>query len=56
MAFYAELLRRRWYCVCEENWIQFYRKFTYDTWYASLTASQKEQVRLAEEKSARRDE
>lgn len=56
MAFYAELLRRRWYCVCEENWIQFYRKFTYDTWYASLTASQKEQVRLAEEKKRKKDE
>ena len=56
MAFYAELIRRCWYCVCGENWIRFYRKFVYDTWYASLTESQKEQVRLAEEKKRKRDE
>lgn len=55
MAFYAELLRRRWYCVCEENWIQFYRKFVYDTWYASLTTEQKEQVRIAKEKKRKED-
>ena len=44
-----------WYCICGENWIQFYHKFVYDTWYASLTEEQKEQIHAIEEKKRKRD-
>lgn len=56
MAFFAELCRKQWYCVCGENWIRYYRKFRYDIWYESLTEEQKEQVQIAEIKKRKEDE
>lgn len=41
MAFYAELKRRQWYCICEENQITIYSNYLYDQWYNSLTDEQK---------------
>ena len=48
MAWYAELVRKRWYCICGIDMIHEYKKKLYDDWYNSLTEEEKE--RLAEEK------
>ncbi len=53
MAFYAELKRRRWYCICEENQITIYSNYLYDQWYNSLTDEQKN---LLEEARKRKQE
>lgn len=53
MAFYAELKRRRWYCVCTFNWINEYKKYLYDTWYSSLTEEQK--IALEEQRKRREE-
>ena len=57
MAWYAELKRRHWYCINQWNAITWYRKYLYDTWYASLTEEQKanieEQKRRADAKRKR---
>lgn len=37
MAFYAELKRRKWFCVKGVNQIREYRKYLYDVWWNSLT-------------------
>ena len=41
MAWYAELKRRNWYCICQVNMIAWYSEYLYDEWYASLTDEQK---------------
>jgi hypothetical protein len=46
MAWYAELKRRRWYCIKSVDMIHFYKKYLYDEWYNSLTEEQK--LRLEE--------
>lgn len=53
MAFYAELKRRKWYCVNQFNAIRWYRKYLYDEWYNSLTEEQKQ---ILEENKRRREE
>lgn len=42
MAWYAELKRRKWYCINGIDMIYIYRKKLYDDWYNSLTEEQKE--------------
>lgn len=54
MAFYAELKRRKWYCVCTFNWINEYKKELYNKWYSSLTEEQK--IALEEQKKRREEE
>lgn len=54
MAYYAELKRRCWYCVCGFNMINEYKKFLYNKWYNSLTEEQK--IRLEENKKRREEE
>lgn len=41
MAWYAELKRRKWYCINGIDMIYIYRKKLYDDWYNSLTEEQK---------------
>lgn len=56
MAYYAELKRRHWYCINQENMIKFYKKFLHEQWYSSLTDEQRN--RLAEarkQRDAKRD-
>ena len=48
MAWFAELKRRHWYCINQWDAISWYRKYLYDTWYASLTDEQK--AKLEEQK------
>lgn len=54
MAFYAEMKRRRWYCVIGINMITWYRRKLYDDWYNSLTEEQKQ--KLEEVKRKRREQ
>ena len=36
MAWYAELKRRKWYCINGIDMIQLYKQKLYDDWYNSL--------------------
>lgn len=44
MAWFAELKRRKWYCINGIDMIQIYRKKLYDDWYNSLTDDQKQRL------------
>ena len=44
MAWYAELKRRKWYCINGVDMIQVYSKKIYDDWYNSLTDKQKQRL------------
>lgn len=44
MAWYAELKRRKWYCINGVDMIRLYRKKLYDDWYNSLTDDQKQRL------------
>ena len=46
MAYYAELKRRKWYCINgTRSMIHVYRKMLYDQWYESLTDEQKQRLK-----------
>ena len=45
MAWYAELVRKRWYCICGIDMIHEYKKKLYDDWYNSLTKEEKERLK-----------
>lgn len=45
MAWYAELVRKRWYCICGIDMIHEYKKKLYDDWYNSLTEEEKERLK-----------
>lgn len=55
MAFYAELRRRNWYCICGVNQIRQYRKHLYDTWWNSLTEEEQEKVKQIRRKKEEAD-
>lgn len=58
MAWYAELKRRKWYCINGVDMIQLYRKKRYDDWYNSLTDEQKqrlEEYRKEQEEKRKRE-
>ena len=44
MAWYAELKRRRWYCIIGIDMIRLYKKKLYDDWYNSLTDEEKQRL------------
>lgn len=44
MAWYAELKRRKWYCINGIDMIHAYKKKLYDDWYNSLTDKQKQRL------------
>lgn len=44
MAWYAELVRKRWYYICGIDMIHEYKKKLYDNWYNSLTEEEKERL------------
>lgn len=52
MAWYAELKRRKWYCINGINMIHIYRKKLYDDWYNSLTDEQKQRLEEYEKEEA----
>lgn len=45
MAWYAELKRKCWYCICGVDMIREYKQKLYDDWYNSLTDEQKERLK-----------
>lgn len=53
MAWFAELKRRRWYCICGFSAISWYSKKLYDEWFGSLTEEEK---RILEENKRAREE
>lgn len=53
MAWYAELKRRKWYCINQFDAIRWYRQYLYDEWYNSLTEEQKQHL---EENGSKREE
>ena len=53
MAWYAELLRRNWYCINGNDMIWWYKKYLYESWYQSLSDEEKE--RLAEYEKRKRE-
>jgi len=44
MAWYAELKRRRWYCINGGNAIRWYKRKLYDEWWTSLSEEEKAAV------------
>ena len=44
MAWYAELKRRKWYCINGIDMILLYKQKLYDDWYNSLTDEQKQRL------------
>lgn len=45
MAWYAELKRRCWYCICGVDMIREYKQKLCDDWYNSLTDEQNEKLK-----------
>ena len=41
MAWYAELKRRKWYCINGQNMVSWYSGYLYDLWWSSLSEEQK---------------
>ncbi len=56
MAWYAELKRRKWYCINQVDMIHWYKKYLYDTWYNSLTEEQKLQLEEQRRRQKEKDE
>jgi hypothetical protein len=50
MAFYAELIRRRWFCVSKRDAIYIYSKILYDEWYATLSEGDKRKLEKQKQK------
>ena len=44
MAWYAELKRRKWYCINGVDMIWLYKQKLYDDWYNLLTDEQKQRL------------
>lgn len=55
MAWYAELKRRKWYCINGVDMIQIYGKKLYDDWYNSLTDEQKQRLEEYRKEKAEKD-
>ena len=56
MAWFAELKRRNWYCICGDNMITMYREFLFQEWYSSLTEEEKAEYERLQEEKKRQDE
>lgn len=52
MAWYAELNRRRWYCINGIDMIRLYKQKLYNDWYNSLTDEQKQRLERYEKEKA----
>ena len=44
MAWRAELIRRRWYCINGFDMITWYSNFLYDEWWNSLSEEQRQKI------------
>lgn len=52
MAWYAELKRRRWYCINGIDMMRLYKQKIYDDWYNLLTDEQKQRLEEYEKEKA----
>lgn len=41
MAWYAELRRRKWYCINGVDMVLWYKRYLYDIWWSSLSEQEK---------------
>lgn len=41
MAWYAELRRRKWYCINGVDMVLWYKRYLYDIWWSSLSEVEK---------------
>lgn len=55
MAWYAELKRRKWYCINGIDMIQIYKQKLYDDWYNSMTDEQKQRLEEYKKEKAEKD-
>ncbi len=55
MAWYAELKRRKWYCINGIDMIHAYKRKLYDDWYNSLTDEQKQRLEEYRKAKAEKD-
>lgn len=55
MVWYAELKRRKWYCINGIDMIQLYKWKLYDDWYNSLTDEQKQRLEEYRKAKAEKD-
>lgn len=44
MAWYAELRRRRWYCINGFDMVLWYKRYLYNIWWSSLSEAEKYKV------------
>lgn len=44
MAWYAELCRRRWYCINGLDMVLWYKRYLYDIWWSSLSEEEKDRI------------
>ena len=52
MAWYAELKRRKWYCINGIDMIHLYKRKLYDDWYNSLTDEEKQRLEECRKENA----
>lgn len=55
MAWYAELKRRKWYCINGVDMIHEYKRKLYDDWYKGLTDEQKQRLEEYRKAKAEKD-
>lgn len=55
MAFWAECVRRNWWCVNGFDWISWFSEYDYNNWWNSLTDEQRERI-IARRKARREAE
>lgn len=55
MAWFAEMKRRKWYCICQRNLITWYSNKLYKEWLDSLTPEQKERLEEYRRKKKEKD-
>lgn len=56
MAWYAELRRRRWYCINGVDMVLWYKRYLYDIWWSSLSEAEKYAVTERRKQDERRKE
>ena len=56
MAWFAELKRRRWYCINGQNMIRWYSRYLYDLWLSTSSEEQKAFVEEIKRKEKERND
>lgn len=56
MAWFAELKRRKWYCINQVNMIIEYKVYLYNEWYNSLSEEDKQKLKEYKERKKQQRE